>query len=119
MGVLQNYSINPAGEVVGTFSNGKSDTLGQLAMALFNNPAGLTELGNTLYQVSANSGEPMVGLPGSGGRGTISPGVLEMSNVDLAEEFTSMVVVQRAFQANARTVTTTDQILQELVNLKR
>ncbi|MFW6263470.1 MAG: flagellar basal body rod C-terminal domain-containing protein, partial [Thermotogota bacterium] len=73
----------------------------------------------TLYQVSANSGVAQVGLAGSGGRGTVSPGVLEMSNVDLAEEFTGMVIVQRAFQANARTVTTVDQILQELVNLKR
>ena len=119
MGVLQNYAINPAGEVVGTFSNGKSDVLGQIALAIFNNPSGLTEMGNTLFQVSANSGIAQVGLPGSGGRGTVSPGVLEMSNVDLAEEFTGMVIVQRAFQANARTVTTVDQILQELVNLKR
>jgi len=119
MGVLQNYAINPAGEVVGTFSNGKSDVLGQIALAIFNNPSGLTEMGNTLFQISANSGIAQVGLPGSGGRGTVSPGVLEMSNVDLAEEFTGMVIVQRAFQANARTVTTVDQILQELVNLKR
>ena len=119
MGVLQNFAINQMGELMGTFSNGKSDVLGQIALALFNNPAGLNEVGNTLYQVSANSGVAQVGLAGAGGRGTISPGVLEMSNVDLAEEFTGMVIVQRAFQANARTVTTVDQILQELVNLKR
>lgn len=119
MGVLQNFAINQMGEVMGTFSNGKSDVLGQIALAIFNNPSGLNEVGNTLYQISANSGVAQVGLAGSGGRGTISPGVLEMSNVDLAEEFTGMVIVQRAFQANARTVTTVDQILQELVNLKR
>lgn len=119
MGTLQNYAINTAGEVVGTFSNGKSDVLGRIAVAIFNNPAGLTEMGNTLFQVSANSGIAQIGLAGVGGRATISPGVLEMSNVDLAEEFTGMVIVQRAFQANARTVTTVDQILQELVNLKR
>jgi flagellar hook protein FlgE len=119
MGVLQNFAINNIGEIVGTFSNGKSESLGRLAMAIFNNPAGLTEMGNTLYQASANSGVAQVGLAGVGGRGTVSPGVLEMSNVDLAEEFTGMVIVQRAFQANARTVTTVDQILQELVNLKR
>lgn len=119
MGTLQNFAINNAGEVVGTFSNGKSESLGRVAVAIFNNPAGLTEMGNTLYQVSANSGVAQIGLAGVGGRGTISPGVLEMSNVDLAEEFTGMVIVQRAFQANARTVTTVDQILQELVNLKR
>lgn len=119
MGVLQNFAINQMGEVMGTFSNGKSDVLGQIALAIFNNPSGLNEVGNTLYQVSANSGVAQVGLAGSGGRATVSPGVLEMSNVDLAEEFTGMVIVQRAFQANARTVTTVDQILQELVNLKR
>jgi len=119
MGVLQAFAINTAGQVVGTFSNEKSDVLGQIAVASFNNPAGLVELGNTLYSVSGNSGLPLVGLPGTGGRGTVVPGVLEMSNVDLAEEFTGMVVVQRAFQANARTVTTVDQILQELVSLKR
>jgi len=119
MGVLQNFAINQMGEVMGTFSNGKSDVLGQIALAVFNNPSGLNEVGNTLYQVSANSGVAQVGLAGSGGRATVSPGVLEMSNVDLAEEFTGMVIVQRAFQANARTVTTVDQILQELVNLKR
>jgi len=119
MGVLQNFAINTMGEVVGTFSNGMSDVLGQLALAIFNNPAGLVEIGNTLFMNSANSGLPMIGQAGVGGRGTVSPGVLEMSNVDLAEEFTGMVIVQRAFQANARTVTTVDQILQELVTLKR
>jgi len=119
MGVLQAFAINTAGEIVGTFSNNRSETLGQIAIAQFNNPAGLVENGNSLYVVSGNSGMPIVGLPGIGGRATIIPGVLEMSNVDLAEEFTGMVIVQRAFQANARTITTVDQILQELVSLKR
>jgi len=119
MGVLQSFAINNLGGLVGTFTNGQTDTLGQIALAVFNNPAGLSSLGNTLFQQSPNSGIPMSGLPGAGGRGTMTPGVLEMSNVDLAEEFSAMVIVQRAFQANARTITTADQILQELVNLKR
>jgi len=119
MGVLQSFALNNLGGLVGTFTNGQTDTLGQIALAVFNNPAGLSSLGNTLFQQSPNSGIPMSGLPGVGGRGTMTPGVLEMSNVDLAEEFSAMVIVQRAFQANARTITTADQILQELVNLKR
>ena len=119
MGVLQAFAINNIGQVVGTFTNGRSDVLAQLAMAIFNNPAGLMDMGNTLYSESANSGTAQIGFAGTGGRGLVSPGVLEMSNVDLAEEFTGMVIVQRAFQANARTITTADQILQELVNLKR
>jgi flagellar hook protein FlgE len=119
MGVLQNFAINVSGEVVGTFSNGKSEVLGQIALAIFNNPTGLLDVGNTLYSVTPNSGVAQIGAADVGGRGTLSPGVLEMSNVDLSEEFTGMVIVQRAFQANARTITTSDEILQELVNLKR
>jgi len=119
MGVLQNFAINVSGQVVGTFSNGKSEALGQIALAIFNNPTGLQDLGNTLFSVTPNSGFAMIGVADVGGRGTLSPGVLEMSNVDLSEEFTGMVIVQRAFQANARTITTSDEILQELVNLKR
>lgn len=119
MGVMQNFAINVSGQVIGTFSNGKSEALGQIALAIFNNPGGLQDLGNTLFTVTPNSGVPMIGIADVGGRGTISPGVLEMSNTDLSEEFTGMVIVQRAFQANARTITTSDEILQELVNLKR
>ncbi|AIY85809.1 MULTISPECIES: flagellar hook-basal body complex protein [unclassified Thermotoga] len=119
MGVLESFAINEQGEIIGTFSNGLTDVLGQIALAVFNNPSGLSEVGNSLYVVSANSGVPKIGAPGSGGRGVLIPGALEMSNVDLAEEFTKMIVAQRGFQANARVITTADQILNELVNIKR
>ncbi|PLV59524.1 flagellar hook protein FlgE [Thermotoga sp. KOL6] len=119
MGVLESFAINEQGEIIGTFSNGLTDVLGQIALAVFNNPAGLMEVGNSLYSMSSNSGVPKIGAPGSGGRGTLIPGALEMSNVDLAEEFTKMIIAQRGFQANARVITTADQILNELVNIKR
>ena len=88
-------------------------------MAAFANPEGLIKAGNSLFRPSVNSGEPLVGVAGSGGRGTLAGGTLEMSNVDLAAEFTNMIIAQRGFQANSRTITTSDEILQELVNLKR
>ncbi|AGL49599.1 Flagellar hook protein FlgE [Thermotoga maritima MSB8] len=119
MGVLESFAINEQGEIIGTFSNGLTDVLGQIALAVFNNPSGLMEAGNSLYTMSPNSGVPKIGAPGSGGRGVLIPGALEMSNVDLAEEFTKMIVAQRGFQANARVITTADQILNELVNIKR
>ncbi len=118
-GTLQSFNINSVGEVVGTFSNGLSATLGKVALATFDNAAGLNDLGNSLYATSANSGSAIIGESGTGGRGSITPGALEMSNVDIAEEFTKMIVAQRGYQANSRVITTTDQILQELVNIKR
>jgi len=119
LGTLQSFAINEAGQIIGTFSNGLTDLLGQVALAIFNNPAGLTETGNSLYVPSANSGLPQIGAAGTGGRGTLIPGALEMSNVDLAEEFTRMIIAQRGFQANARVITTADTILGELVALRR
>ncbi|WP_041075514.1 flagellar hook protein FlgE [Thermotoga caldifontis] len=119
LGALQSFAINENGEIIGTFSNGLTDILGQIALAVFNNPAGLTEVGNSLYLPSANSGLAQIGTAGSGGRGTLIPGALEMSNVDLAEEFTRMIIAQRGFQANARVITTADTILGELVALRR
>jgi flagellar hook protein FlgE len=118
-GTLQSFNINSSGEIVGTFSNGLSATLGKVALATFDNAAGLNDLGNSLYASSANSGSAIIGESGTGGRGSITPGALEMSNVDIAEEFTKMIVAQRGYQANSRVITTTDQILQELVNIKR
>jgi flagellar hook protein FlgE len=118
-GTLQSFNINSSGEIVGTFSNGLSATLGKVALATFDNSAGLNDLGNSLYASSANSGSAIIGESGTGGRGSITPGALEMSNVDIAEEFTKMIVAQRGYQANSRVITTTDQILQELVNIKR
>ena len=118
-GTLQSFAINENGEIIGTFSNGLTDILGKIALSVFNNPAGLEEVGNSLYVQSPNSGIPQIGAAGTGGRGTIIPGVLEMSNVDLAEEFTRMIIAQRGFQANARVITTSDTILGELVNIVR
>ena len=107
------------GEIVGVFSNGLKQTLGQLALANFNNVNGLEKIGNSMFRSTVNSGLAQVGAAGSGGLGMITSGALEMSNVDLAQEFTNLVIAQRGFQANSRIITTSDEILQELVNLKR
>lgn len=119
MGFLDKYSINDAGEIVGGFTNGRHMELGQIAIANFNNPYGLMREGETLFSPSQNSGEPQIDIAGSGGRGKILSGRLEMSNVDLAQQFTEMITAQRGFQANSKIITTSDQMLQELVNLKR
>ena len=118
-GALQQFKIGPDGTVVGVFSNGEQTALGQLALANFNNPGGLEKVGNTSFRATTNSGLPQRGVPGSGGRGLVSTGMLEMSNVDLAAEFTNLIVAQRGFQANSRVITSSDEMLQDLVNLKR
>lgn len=112
-------TISSDGTIVGTFTNGKKMNLGQVAMATFNNPEGLLKSGDSLYTSSSNSGQAQVGKAGSGGRGTLTPGSLEMSNVDLAQQFSDMIVTQRGFQANSKIITTDDSMLEELVNLKR
>jgi flagellar hook protein FlgE len=119
MGVLQGYSLSGDGSIVGTYSNGLRQNLGQLALATFVNPGGLAKAGNSSYRAGDNSGNPLVGAAGTGGRGSLSAGALEMSNVDLAEEFTGLIVAQRGFQANSRVITTSDELLQDLVQLKR
>ena len=88
-------------------------------MANFNNPAGLEKAGTSLYARSNNSGEPQIGGAGIGGLGMLNASNLEMSNVDLSEEFSNMIITQRGFQSNARVITTSDEMLQELTNLKR
>ncbi|MCK8816525.1 flagellar basal-body rod protein FlgF [Natroniella sulfidigena] len=118
-GDLQSFTIDGSGEITGSYDNGRSQTLGRLGLATFNNPSGLSEEGDTLYRVSNNSGPANIGTPGSGGFGEISAGTLEMSNVDLSREFTELISTQRGFQSNSKTITTSDEILQELVNLKR
>lgn len=117
-GFLEGFNISAAGEIFGVYTNGNVQRLGQIALANFNNPEGLTKSGDNLYQVSNNSGVPNIGIAGQD-MGIINGGSLEMSNVDLSEEFTEMIVAQRGFQANTRIITTSDEILQELVNLKR
>ncbi|MDZ7373509.1 MAG: flagellar hook-basal body complex protein [candidate division KSB1 bacterium] len=118
-GDLMTINIDETGKITGIFSNGVTQTLAQIALAVFNNPAGLLRSGENMYQISANSGTAVLGLAGESIQAKIVPGHLEMSNVDLAEEFTNMIVAQRGFQANARVITTTDDLLNELVNLKR
>lgn len=100
-------------------TTGNIETLGQVALAKFINPKGLTQVGTTYVQESANSGAPVYAAPASANTASLSPGGLEMSNVDLSKEFTDMITTQRGFQANSRIITTSDEILQELVNLKR
>ncbi|MFC1606766.1 flagellar hook-basal body complex protein [Candidatus Latescibacterota bacterium] len=118
-GVLDNVVIGDDGTITGLFTNGNSRTIARLVLATFNNSAGLLRAGDNTFDVSANSGLPILGFAGSSITATIIPGAIEMSNVDIAEEFTSMIMAQRSFQANARTVTTADEIMQETVNLKR
>ncbi|MEN6298618.1 MAG: flagellar hook protein FlgE [Anaerolineaceae bacterium] len=113
------YQTPSNGEIYGVYSNGMQQLIGQLAIATFTNPGGLSSAGQNMYVVSPNSGDPNVGAAGSGGRGTIVSGYLEGSNVDLGQEFTNMILAERGFQASSRVITTSDEMLQELVNLKR
>ena len=118
-GVLSSYTISNTGQIVGVFSNGLKEVLGQVALANFNNVNGLEKIGDSMFRSTVNSGLAQVGSAGSAGLGLLLSGALEMSNVDLAQEFTNLVIAQRGFQANSRIITTSDEILQELVNLKR
>lgn len=119
VGSLQSFAIDETGVVTGIYSNGMSQRLAQIALAGFTNPAGLTKLGSGLYSPSANSGKPIIKPPNVGANGTLAAGFLEMSNVDLAQEFANLIVTQRAFQANSRVVTTADEMLQDVLTLKR
>jgi len=118
-GTLQSFTINSDGTLLGSFSNGLKQAVGRVALAAFTNPSGLEKAGNSAYRTSVNSGDPQVGTAGSSGRGSLTGGALEMSNVDLSAEFTNLIIAQRGFQANSRVITTSDEVLQELVNLKR
>ena len=119
MGSLMTFTIDSTGTVTGVYSNGLTQKIAQTAVATFANPGGLLKMGENLFQESNNSGIRDIGETGTGGRGTIAPGTLEMANVDLSLEFTNMISTQRGFQANSRIITTSDEMLQELVNLKR
>ncbi len=119
MGYLETFTIDNSGVVTGVYSNGTKQPLAQVAMANFTNPEGLRKAGETNYEVSSNSGNAIIGEAGAQGLGEINAGMLEMSNVDLAEQFTDMIVTQRGFQANSKSITTSDQMLQELLTLKR
>jgi len=119
LGILDDIAIDPTGKILGIFTNGITRTMAQVVIATFKNDQGLSKDGLAIYNESANSGEPYIGTAGETISSVITSGALEASNVDLAEEFTSMIITQRGFQANARVITTSDSMLDELVNLKR
>ena len=116
---MTSYNIGSDGKIRGVFDDGVQRELGQVAIADFDNVMGLEKVGETSFRASANSGDPEFGIPGEGRRGSIMGGALEMSNVDLAAEFTNLILAQRGFQASSRVITTSDQVLEELVNIKR
>jgi flagellar hook protein FlgE len=118
-GALTGFSIGSDGTITGAFSNGKHAILGQIALATFPDEQGLLRAGDNAFNETLASGQAVVGMPGTGGRGTLSGGALELSNVDIAKEFASLIVAQRGFEANARAVTTFDQITQDTINLKQ
>lgn len=119
MGTLSDWTVSQDGTIYGIYDNGTTQPLGQVAIATFANPGGLEKVGTTCFVTSLNSGAPQIGEPMSGGAGSIIANNLEMSNVDLSEEFVNLIRAQRGFQANSRVVTTSDQVLEELINLKR
>ena len=118
-GDLQQLVVDQTGTIIGVFTNGRSYSLAQVAIAKFVNNEGLMNEGGTLFSASANSGDPIIGVAGTGGRGTIQPSALEMSNVDLSRSLTELIVIQRGFQANSKTITTSDQMLNTLLQLKQ
>jgi flagellar hook protein FlgE len=118
-GTLNNFTIDRTGTITGSFTNGQTLILGQVALALFNNPGGLTRAGENFYSTSANSGDAQLTFASADSPSSLVSGALEMSNVDLTQEFTNMIIAQRGFQANGRVITSTDEMLQEVVNLKR
>jgi flagellar hook protein FlgE len=118
-GQVDSVAINAKCEIVATFGAGQTVVVGQLALANFNNPQGLVKMGSNRYGESQAAGVPNVGIPGTGGRGTVTGNALESSNVDIAQEFTRMILAQRGYQANSRSITTADEILVETLGLKR
>jgi flagellar hook protein FlgE len=116
---IESISITSDGSIVATFGAGQTISVGQLAIANFNNPKGLVKLGSNKYGESQAGGIANVGAAGTGGRGTLIGSALEQSNVDIAQEFTQMILAQRGYQANSKTITVSDELLQETLNLKR
>lgn len=120
VGEMQSISIDSSGKIIGSYTNGTSKYLGQIALAEFANPSGLEAVGGNLFAETKNSGEfDGIGIDPSSGSSSLTTGALEMSNVDLSAQFTDMIVTQRGFQANSRIITTSDTMLEELINLKR
>lgn len=120
LGAMTGISIDTNGRIYGTYDNGNTELLGQIAVAQFSNASGLEKVGESCYRTTLNSGEfDGIGVEISADGSSMTTGELEMSNVDLSSEFTSMITTQRGFQANSRVITTSDTLLEELVNLKR
>ena len=117
--LLKSYDIGADGKITATFDDDSTATVAQIALADFTNPMGLEKVGGTSFRVTSNSGAANLGVSGEGSRGELIPGSVEMSNVDLASEFTNLILAQRGFQASSRVITTSDQVLEDLVNIKR
>jgi flagellar hook protein FlgE len=118
-GSYESFSVDASGVISAAFSNGQTQTIGQIAVASVTNEQGLTVEGGNLYQTTASSGAASIGAPGAGGRGSIEDDMLEQSNVDISTEFANLIVAQRAFEANSKTVTTFDTITQQTINMIR
>ena len=118
-GDLSSLTVDSKGQLVGSFTNGRSRVIGQVAVANFTSEESLNRVGGNLFVETQSSGAPVVGSPGTGGMGAVSSGVLEQSNVDMGQEFIRLIAAQRGFQANSKTITTADALLQELMMLKR
>jgi flagellar hook protein FlgE len=117
-GTLTGFSLSPDGNIVGRYTNGQANVLGQVALVKFPNPNGLQSIGNNAWVISAMAGPPNVGTPGTGGLGVVQSSAVEDSNVDLTAELVNMITAQRIYQANAQTIKTEDQVMQTLVNLR-
>jgi flagellar hook protein FlgE len=116
---LTKVGIGAGGAIIAQYSNGQQQQVGQLALASVRNAESLSAVGNNNYELSASTAAPVIGNPGTGGRGTITGGSLESSTVDIATEFTNLIIYQRSYQANAKVVTTEDQLSQETINIKQ
>jgi flagellar hook protein FlgE len=116
---LIRVGLADGGKILAQYSDGQQVVVGQVAMASVRNPESLIASGNNNYQVSARTATPAIGLPNTGGRGDIVGGAIESSTVDIAREFTNLIVLQRGYQANSRVITTVDELSQETINLKR
>ena len=112
---LASYSIGANGIITGSFTDGTTQSIAQLAMAAVTNPIGLSNLGNNLYSVTSNSGQAVIGTPGAGGNGTLIGGSLESSNVDLSKQLTDLIVAQESYQANTKVISSTSQALNALI----
>ena len=119
VGTLESYSVDSNGVITGSFTNGLSKSLGQVAMANFSNPDGMARAGNNLWSATSNSGTPMVGTANSSGRGSMAAGYLEQSNVDMSTQLTDLIVAQRGFEANTKVVSTVNEMLQTLIQMKQ